>query len=201
MRDEISVTRQAYDTIAATYAERWATNDEVTKAARQRFLRRLPIPATILDIGCGPGRDALLLAEAGCSVVGLDLSLPMVAEARKRFRGPILVADMRSLPFRPESFDGAWVCASLLHLPKRDTPATLKLIHQTLKGEGIFFLGVKQGTGQQFRTRDGHKRFFSFYSESEITNLVVEAGFSVLESWLDKDEVHPDPWINLVAKS
>jgi SAM-dependent methyltransferase len=198
--DEALITRATYDRIAQDYAERWATNDEVTKKARERFLTHLPTRATIVDIGCGPGRDAQPLTNAGCSVVALDLSLPMVAEARKRFQGSLLVADMRVLPFQAASFDGAWVCASLLHLPKREVPTTLRLIRATLKSEGILFVGVKEGTGEKFRSRDGHKRFFSFYSEDEICTLMNQAGFGILESWLEVDDVHPDPWINVVAK-
>lgn len=41
-------------------------------------------PATVLDAGCGTGRVAIELARHGIEVVGVDLDLSMVAEARRR---------------------------------------------------------------------------------------------------------------------
>ncbi len=85
--DEVSVTRQTYDKIAQRYAERWATNDAVVEEARRRFLAHLPPNPSVVDIGCGPGRDLQALAKDGIEAVGVDLSLAMLAEARKRFSG------------------------------------------------------------------------------------------------------------------
>jgi SAM-dependent methyltransferase len=66
-----------------------------------------PAPhARILDLPCGYGRHASLLARRGFHVVGVDLSRPMLAEARRRFReGPHLSfrrGDMRRLAYRAE---------------------------------------------------------------------------------------------------
>lgn len=199
--DETQETLHAYEQIAEKYADRWATNDAVVEHARGRFLANLPTQPALVDVGCGPGRDLGLLAERAPSVVGVDLSFAMIAEARKRFDGPLLVADMRSLPFQRESFDGAWVCASLLHVPKRDAPRTLTALRTLLTSDGILFVGVKEGRGESFRARDGVRRFFSFYSEAEIAGQITDAGFAVKECWIERDEVHPDPWINVIAKA
>lgn len=199
--DETQVTRDTYEQIAGTYAERWATNDAVMAEARARFLTHLAPHPFVVDIGCGPGRDLCAFAQDGVEALGVDLSLAMLAEARKRFNGQLMVADMRSLPFGKDTLDGAWLCASLLHVPKRHTPATLSGLSAVLRSGGTLFVGVKEGQGESFRTRDGLERFFSFYSESEITSQVTEAGFEVLERWLDTDDVHPDPWINVIAKA
>jgi SAM-dependent methyltransferase len=61
----------------------------------------------VLDLACGPGRHAAQLAARGARVVGLDLSLPLLARARMRTRGavPMVRADMRQLPFRAGTFD------------------------------------------------------------------------------------------------
>lgn len=62
--------------------------------------------ARILDVACGAGRHAGALARRGYHVVGIDLSPPMLEEARRRFReGPrlrFLRRDMRRLAFRAE---------------------------------------------------------------------------------------------------
>lgn len=199
--DETEVTLATYNTIASDYADRWATNDAVTEEARKRFLSHLPGSPVVADIGCGPGRDSYALNEAGCSVVGLDLSMAMLAEAAQRFKGPLVIADMRQLPFRPASFDGAWVCASLLHVPKRHGKTTTTSFRALLKPKGVLFVAVKQGFGETFRSRDGLRRFFAFYSQPELNDLITGSGFSILDTWVETDEVHPDPWINVIARA
>ncbi len=63
----------------------------------------LPAGARVLDVPCGQGRHAHLLAEAGYRVDGLDYSRHLLAAARRRGTGPNLRyhrGDMRSLPAR-----------------------------------------------------------------------------------------------------
>jgi len=63
----------------------------------------MPVGARILDVPCGQGRHAHLLAEAGYDVDGLDYSEELLAVARKRGLGPNLRytrGDMRKLPAR-----------------------------------------------------------------------------------------------------
>jgi SAM-dependent methyltransferase len=62
--------------------------DPAVRAAWAELLRaRLPAPpADVVDLGCGTGSLAVLLAEAGHRVAGLDLSAPMVAGAEAKAR-------------------------------------------------------------------------------------------------------------------
>lgn len=197
--DETEVTRSTYEVIARDYAERWATNSDVTSGDRERFLAYLAPDAFVADVGSGPGRDASKLADAGCSVIALDLSIAMLREARQRFTGPLVVADMRALPIRQGCLDAVWACASFLHVPKQDAAVTLERFRSTLKEGGVLFLAVKEGEGETFRTRDGLQRFFAFYSPDELSSLMRAAGFMVAEMWSAKDGVHPDPWLSVIA--
>jgi SAM-dependent methyltransferase len=63
----------------------------------------LPVGARMLDVPCGQGRHAHLLAEAGYDVRGLDYSRHLLGVARERGTGPGLryvQGDMRNLPAR-----------------------------------------------------------------------------------------------------
>ncbi len=65
--------------------------------------------AGILDLACGTGRHAVVLAEGATGVVGLDLSARLLHVAKERRRRPhpgYLRADMRRLPFADSSFGG-----------------------------------------------------------------------------------------------
>ena len=62
----------------------------------------------ILDAGCGTGIFTLDVLSLGSKVIGLDRSLPMLIQARKKLKDfpfQILLADMLNLPFRKSSFD------------------------------------------------------------------------------------------------
>jgi len=64
-----------------------------------------PAGARVLDLACGAGRHARPLSSAGHRVTALDLSPELLAEARSKEVGPLVRADMRSLPFRDAAFD------------------------------------------------------------------------------------------------
>lgn len=71
------------------------------QVARLIELLELPAGSRILDVPCGQGRHAHLLAEAGFDVDGIDLSKHLIALAKKRGTAPMLryrLGDMRSLP-------------------------------------------------------------------------------------------------------
>ena len=62
--------------------------------------------ARVLDLACGAGRHLVELRRLGYRATGLDLSMPMLAAARRTADGAALVrGDMRSLPFRASAFD------------------------------------------------------------------------------------------------
>jgi SAM-dependent methyltransferase len=73
--------------------------------------QELPPDARILDIGCGAGRNAVPLARAGWTVLGTDLSWPMILAAAERRRADradrlqLVLAPMERLPAADRSVD------------------------------------------------------------------------------------------------
>lgn len=82
-------TQRAFDAVASTYDASNVSNS-ILAAMRRRSrgtLERFVAPgADLLDLGCGPGTDAPLLAARGYRVTAIDWSPGMVAEARRRVR-------------------------------------------------------------------------------------------------------------------
>ncbi len=75
----------------------------------------------VLDLGCGHGMAAVVMARRGARVVGLDLSTGYLQEARGRARANEVnvgwvAADAEALPFADASFDAVWGHAVLHHL-------------------------------------------------------------------------------------
>jgi len=82
--------------------------------------------AKILDVGTGPGAVALLLADMGHSVIGLDRSEEMLKKARENAERLGLPVDFKqgdaeSIPFEDESFDVVVNRDVLWTLPNPDT--------------------------------------------------------------------------------
>lgn len=188
-------TRASYDANAAEISDGF-WEFELTETW-DAFTRTLPSGARLADIGCGPGRDTAQFTQRGFWTAGLDFSTGMLREALQRAPAPYLQGDMRTLPFATESFDGAWTCASLLHLPREEAPGVLAEIRRILKPGGVLYLSLKEGEGEYWDDRKG-ERFFTLFQEDEIRGLLKRAGFQI--SLLLINPGDPRPWINIFAR-
>ncbi len=76
----------------------------------------------ILDVACGTGEQAIAFANAGCSVVGIDLCEAMILRAKKKAKqlpsANFFCQDASSLPFPDESFDVTTVSLALHDMPR-----------------------------------------------------------------------------------
>ncbi len=96
MDDRITASAAAFDAIADRYDDMFsAAANPLIAMMRARVMRAVdryfPEPATLLEIGCGTGEDALALLERGHSVVACDPAPSMIATARAKVaaaRGP-----------------------------------------------------------------------------------------------------------------
>lgn len=91
-------------------------DDASTAHAAQIVAPYLPSCPAVLDIGCGPGAQTLVVArETGGIVTAIDTHQPFLDELTRRAKAAGLKdrirtsqADMRKLPFAPQSFDLIW---------------------------------------------------------------------------------------------
>lgn len=90
----------------AHYPVLYQHRDAAEAAACLSLLPTLaPLSGPVLDLGCGDGRHLRLLAAAGVTATGLDLSPELLALAAKGpCVSPLVRGDMRSLPFRSAGF-------------------------------------------------------------------------------------------------
>lgn len=150
----------------------------------KHFATLLPSDSGVVDIGCGAGRDALLLAGMGYKYLGVDLSEPMLEQARKLAPSERFISgDMYALPMEDVSFDGFWAAASLLHIPKAEMARVLTEIRRVIRPGGIGFIAVKEGLGEKVvpGPKPGSDRFFSFWQEDELATVLTANHFSVLK--------------------
>src|SRR5215467_12158122 len=134
-------TLRSYNRHPDFYAERYCTAD--LSVYRAAFAGALPDPkGRILDGGCGPGRDCWKFHEAGLSVIGLDRSMELLRIAQSRAPVPLVAGDLQDLPFRPDTFDGIWLCSSLVHLPAAEVAGILNQVSTLLRRGGAMFASV-----------------------------------------------------------
>ena len=108
-----SETIKFYDVNAQEYFE--STVNINLEEFYKKFLKYIPPNGTILDVGCGSGRDSLYFLNKGYNVISLDASEEMVKLSSELTKRKTLFMRIEDIDFQ-DQFDGIWACASLLHL-------------------------------------------------------------------------------------
>ena len=170
-------TVATYDRIAPAFADQWWSTRLTSHM--DRFVSGVRPGGAVVDLGCGPGRDTEWLGELGFSpVVGMDASMGMLVEARGRVGDVAVVrGDLVSLPFASSSADGAWICASLLHLLADEAAVALSEVVRVLRPGGALYCGVQLGEGTSKKSSASGDRRFTFWSPDSFSRLVADAGF------------------------
>ena len=197
--DVVEGVRSAYDQIAEAYsAVNGGQMPEALLRLEHNLLGHVGHGARLIDVGCGVGRDMGWFESQGIRVNGVDLSLGMLVYARRLTASPLLLMDMRRLAFRDACFDGAWCCASLLHLPKQEAPGALGASRRVLKGGAMLMLSVQEGDCEAWEGGyvQGVKRFFARYRRAGMEAMLADAGLSVRE--VDVEHSHRD-WLSFVC--
>ena len=106
-------------------------------------------PLSILDLGCGPGRDLRYFRRLGHAPVGLDGSARFVEMARRLSGCEVLHQDFLHLDLPPLRFDGIFANASLFHVPRLALPGVLRALHATLRPRGVLFSSNPRGPDRE----------------------------------------------------
>ena len=146
-----------------------------------RFSSILKRNSTVLDLGCGPGRDLDIFAADGHFATGLDLNADFVEMASRRHN--VLHADMRALTqlFPVSTFDGIWAQASLVHLSSDDARRVLADCFQLLKPNGVFYTSVPTTGETGWKTEPDGTRWYTVWPEASFVTEIEEAGFLIME--------------------
>ena len=133
------------------------------------FLELLPSGGTILDAGCGSGRDSEIFLNQGFKVIAFDISPELVKLASDLIGQEVLLLSFSDLQLE-DQFDGVWACASLIHVLKSDMPQVLLKLSKALKQGGVLYASFKYETSEVIRSG----RHFSDYDEVLFDNLLGE---------------------------
>jgi SAM-dependent methyltransferase len=137
-------------------------------------------PFTILDFGCGPGRDLKALTELGHVAVGLEGSARFAAMARAWSGCEVLEQDFLALDLPPARFDGVFANAALFHVPSRELPRVLGELHAALKPGGVLFSSNPRGANEEGWNRG---RYGVYHDLETWRRYLTAAGFSELSHY------------------
>jgi TDG/mug DNA glycosylase family protein len=182
-------TVAVYENGADVYLARGGVRSHV---AAEAFAARVPSGVLRADLGCGPGHEGPHLGEP---LVSLDAARAMLVQAG----GFRVQADLADLPLRDACLHGAWARRSYQHLPHEALPAALADLHRvTAVGAPIeLTLFAGEGTGHTDADDDLPGRLFARWDGPRITDVLVGAGFDVLEVDVGTE---PD-WPHLIVRA
>lgn len=137
-----------------------------------------PPPFTILDFGCGPGRDLKTFLERGHRAIGLEGAQALAEMARAHGGCDVWQQDFLSLDLPDGYFDGVFANASLFHVPRQELPRVLRQLHAALKTGGILFSSNPRGNNQESVSGE---RYGAYYDLAAWREYLGAAGYAELE--------------------
>jgi SAM-dependent methyltransferase len=124
-------TLAAYEAAAASYATEWEDDQDVPSDLYE-LLAGFFRPGSVIEIGCGSGRDAAWLAAQGYQVAAFDGSAALLAEARRRHPGiEFAVATLPGLgEIGPRRAANVLCETVLMHLPAQEIAAAAGRLYE-----------------------------------------------------------------------
>ncbi|MDO9600316.1 MAG: class I SAM-dependent methyltransferase [Azoarcus sp.] len=151
-------------------------------------------PFTLLDFGCGPGRDLAHFRRLGHEAIGLDGSKALVELARADSGCEVLHQDFIELDLPAAHFDGVFANASLFHVPRSALPEVLLKLNRCLKPRGVLFTSNPRGDDQEGYSGE---RYGCYYTLESWRRLVTGAGFEELHHYYRPPglPIEQQPWL------
>jgi SAM-dependent methyltransferase len=137
-------------------------------------------PFTILDFGCGPGRDLKTFTDCGHIAIGLDGAERFAQMAREDSGCEVWHQDFLKLDLPDARFDGVFANASLFHVPSPALPRVLRQLHATLKPDGVLFCSNPHGSNVEGWNNG---RYGAYHDLPTWREHMFTAGFAEIEHY------------------
>jgi SAM-dependent methyltransferase len=161
---------------------RAGTRDHDVSQNIQALLRSIrgATPFTILDFGCGPGRDLKTFSELGHLAIGLEGTPEFVSMARADSGCEVWQQDFLNLQLPLQRFDGIFANASLFHVPTQELPRILRELRGTLKPGGVLFSSNPRGDNVEGWSGG---RYGAYHDLEAWQRHLVGAGFEAIDHY------------------
>ena len=169
-----------YEANAADYEASTRDHDVLQNIAALTRHIEGPRPWTLLDFGCGPGRDLATLTSMGHVAIGLDGSEAFVQRARAATGATVWHQNFFDPDLPASHFDGVFANASMQHVPGVRLPSVLRALHATLKPRGVFFASIPHGDDEEGWNG---QRYGRYHDPESWRRHLTNAGFEELEHY------------------
>lgn len=163
------------------------------------FEKYLKPNASILDLGCGSGRDSKYFIKQGYNVVAVDGSKELCDIASRYIGQKVINMYFSELEYQDE-FDGIWACSSILHATNEELNNIFNLLRNALKSQGVIYASFKYGEFEGER----NGRYFSDFTEEKIRKLLKRIkGLEIMEFSITSDarkDRAEEKWLNVIIK-
>ena len=151
-------------------------------------------PFTILDLGCGPGRDLKTFSALGHRAIGVDGAAQFAAMARAYSGCEVWQQDLNHLDLPPASFDGVYANAVLFHVPSVALPKVLDDLYAALKPGGVLFTSNPRGHNEEGWQGP---RYGSYYDLETWQQYLTAANFLHVHHYYRPSNLPRDqqPWL------
>ena len=194
----MSRTLDYYNEHAMEFAK--DTSDIEFSSIQNEFLAQLEENSSILDFGCGSGRDSKYFLNMGYRVTALDGSEEICRIAEKNIGIPVMQMDFREFNEK-NKYDGIWACASVLHLDKDELKTVLRKMEAALHANGIIYMSFKYGDFSGVRGG----RFFTDFNETSFEAFVSHIpSLEIRKIWISEDARpgrHDEKWLNIIMRT
>ena len=156
-----------------------------------------PAPFTVLDLGCGPGRDLKAFTALGHIAIGLEGASRLAAMAREHSGCEVWEQDLLALDLPDGRFDGVFANAVLFHVPAQELARVLRKLNATLKPRGVLFCSNPHGRNEEGWNRG---RYGAYHDLETWRRFVTQAGFEELEHYYRPPGLprEQQPWLATV---
>jgi SAM-dependent methyltransferase len=180
IRDLSAATLAHYEQRAESFRD--GTRDHDVSQNIGALLRHIDAtpPFTILDFGCGPGRDLTTFASLGHIAIGLDGAGRFAEMARAESGCEVWQQDFLALDLPGGRFDGVFANASLFHVPSRELPRVLRQLRTSLAAGGVLFSSNPRGANEEGWNGG---RYCAFHDLDTWRGHLSDAGFVELEHY------------------
>ena len=166
---------------------------------QEHFLTKLKKGSSILDFGCGSGRDTKYFWKQGYNVEAIDGSAELCKLASE-YTG----IKVRNIFFQNlseiDKYDGIWACSSILHLSVGELFEVMRKMMIALRENGIIYTSFKYGIFEGER----NGRYFTDMTEETFAEFLSKIdGLEKEDQWITSD-VRPgrgeEKWLNLILR-
>ena len=172
--------------------QREARLADFLRLCRDRGLR------SVVEVGCGAGRDGKALSAAGLAYKGIDLSAASVDLCRALGLEAV-AGSAQDLPYADDEFDAGWSMSTLMHLPGDGMEVAVTELRRVIRPGGVLEVGV-WGADESREWTDEDGRYFRSRTDDELHTLLSRVGeVTHVDTWSRFEDGGHYQWARVVA--